>query len=113
MSILGRTVVLFGILGFSFCTLIRVVSGQQKGLARVHAAPAKQETRIEIYDALKLAVGRLRGKRQLSEPYRLDAIYHRTKTKWVFTFTRLPAMPGGDMIVTVSNDGHVEQTPGL
>ena len=67
---------------------------------------------MEIYDALRIAVGELEKSGQLYAPeYRLTA--NRSGAQWVFWFVFLPEKFGSDVTVLVGDDGSVQTTAGF
>jgi replication-associated recombination protein RarA len=71
----------------------------------------QEAARIEVYDALRIAVGKLRQRKLLrNEEYKLYA--HKANNKWVFWFEFLPAAPGEHVIVFVDGKGRAELTLG-
>jgi hypothetical protein len=76
------------------------------------AREERNEGRMQIYDALKIAVDLLHDKSLMYRTeYKLQA--SRVKNEWVFWFVFLPQTPGLDVTVFVSDEGKTRVLPGM
>jgi hypothetical protein len=92
--------------------VIRFSDDHQRALSPKQVASVSRK-RLTRYEALKLAVAHLRANRSLPKSYRLSGGLEANSNDWVFTFSVLPPMPSGQLIVIVTERGRVEYSPGL
>lgn len=72
----------------------------------------KMVRKLEVYDALKIAVAALRAKGWMPEEYRLTVSWDSKEKTWLFWFVWLPGAPGMDVTVFVDERGETHFLPG-
>jgi hypothetical protein len=86
---------------------VAMLCGQpQRGAGQRKSKRVQRRARLEIYDALRIALSKLRASGLLrTKEYTLRA--KRIRNEWSFWFVFVPEAPGGDITVLVSDDGKV------